>query len=183
MGRPLERTATASAGSVSIIDCLTPVSLLEVSGILPKQVCSLCHRPSFSFAVHLIPQAGENSWLTFSISPAHLESTANGLTEFIGGIQAGYNFQAGHVPSRRKGTFLPALRIQCITASASNPANSSRPASRLDLNIRRHSAGSPMSNRLICQARCAANVINPIQAGQRTPPSISAAPISTTASE
>ncbi len=46
------------------------------------------------------------------------------------------------------------------------PANNSSPASRLDLKIRRHSAGSPISSRLICQTRCAANAASPIHAGQ-----------------
>src|SRR4029453_8825778 len=75
------------------------------------------------------------------------------------------------------------VQTERITASTSNPAKSNSPASRLDLNIRRHNAGSLMSNRLICQTRCAANAISPIHAAQRAPPNTSAAPISITASE
>ena len=58
----------------------------------------------------------------------------------------------------------PPYEVERITASTKKPANSNSPASRLDLNIRRHSAGSLMSNRLICQARCAAKAIRPIDA-------------------
>jgi hypothetical protein len=65
----------------------------------------------------------------------------------------------------------PPDETERITASASSPANSSSPASRLDLNTRRHSAPSLMSNRLICQARCTAKAASPIQAGQSAPPS------------
>jgi hypothetical protein len=77
----------------------------------------------------------------------------------------------------------PPYEVARITASVSSPANSSRPASRLDLNIRRHSAGSLMLYRMICLTRCAAKPASPIQAGKRAPASASAVPISTTASE
>ena len=61
----------------------------------------------------------------------------------------------------------PAYEVERITASTSNPANSNSPASRLDLNTRRRSAGSLMSSRRICQARCSAKVAKPIHAGQK----------------
>src|SRR5258706_8386041 len=74
------------------------------------------------------------------------------------------------------------LQAALITASASNPANSSSPASRLDLKIRRQRAGSLISRLRICQTRCAANAASPIHAGKPAPASASAAPIKTTAS-
>jgi hypothetical protein len=49
------------------------LGLLEMSGILPKQVSILCQQPCSPVPqVYLLPQAGQNNSRTFSISPTCL---------------------------------------------------------------------------------------------------------------
>jgi hypothetical protein len=59
MARSLRRTATPSAGT---IDWLNGFSLLEMSGILPKQVCSLCQRLRLSRATNSPDPTSGPAW-------------------------------------------------------------------------------------------------------------------------
>ena len=66
--------------------------------------------------------------------------------------------------SRTSRSAMPQPAGECAeraNASSTRAANRISPASRFDLNSRRHSAGSSMSRRPICQARCAAKATSP----------------------
>ena len=103
----------------------------------------------------------------------------------VGKAQRAHHFDArsmidgGHVADAP----LPTLRSRAHHRVGQQSREQQQSRIAVGLEYRRHSAGSLMFNRLICQTRCAAKATSPIQAGQRAPASASAMPISTTASE